>query len=355
MDTCISNLAIRGIATCLPGQSYQIESFGDMFGHQEVKRIMKGTGVRKVHIAPESICASDLCEAAAKRLLKQLHIEAVDIDGVVFVSQTPDYIFPATSALLQHRLGLPASAVAFDINYGCSGYIYGLYQASILVAAGGCSRVLVLVGDTFTRLIHPGDRSMRMVMGDGAAATLVEKGSDSLYFSIGTDGSGGDHIRIKAGGSRYPRTEETSNAYTDNDGNVRNDETVHMNGFKVMSFALTQVPLTIDRVLAQASWPKDTVNLFALHQANELMIEFLRKKIKVSKDVLPSTLQETGNTGPASIPLMLSAIGDDFAEEKRKRSVPCGFGVGLSWGAVAADLSKTVILPTIYLDGSASL
>jgi 3-oxoacyl-[acyl-carrier-protein] synthase-3 len=278
-------------------------------------------------------------------LFNGLGISPSSIDGIVFVSQTPDYILPATSAALQHRLGIPIESVAFDINYGCSGYIYGLFQAALLVSTGACENVLVCAGDVTTQLINHQDRSVRMLFGDAGSASLVSKGENSMAFNIKTDGAGGRHLIIPAGGMRYPRDERSKICSTRENGNIRSDDDLFMDGMEIMSFALKEVPGIIDELLDHNKWSKDDVGTFGFHQANRFMLNYLRKKMKLPEGKVPVVVEGIGNSGPASIPVMLTD------ESVRSRDVSllgkvvlCGFGVGLSWGAVGLDLTDTILI-----------
>lgn len=348
MKSKFTHSIIKGIASAIPKDTVDLSSFSSLYGTEEVKRIIASTGIEQIRVAKEGQCTSDLCAAAAEVLLEKLELSPSTIDGIVFVSQTSDYKMPATSVLLQHRLGLPTTAVAFDINYGCSGFVYGLYQASMLIESGGCERVLVCVGDTSTRLVHPGDRSVRMVFGDGGSATLLEKGESTSHFILRTDGSGAEHLIIPAGGSRKPLSDETSIPFEVEDGNIRNEESVGMNGMEIMSFALREIPPMIDELLDLTGWNKDEVGTYALHQANKFMLDYLRKKMKLHKNSVPVAVSNVGNTGPASIPLMLSIKNTELTESNQlQKVICCGFGVGLSWASCSLDLSSTLILDPI--------
>lgn len=348
MKSTFLNSVIKGISTAVPSELFDLNLLSNYYGPDEVKRIIASTGIEQIRVAKEGQCTSDLCFAAAKGLLERLEVQPTTISGIVFVSQTPDYKMPATSVLLQHRLGLPTTAVAFDINYGCSGFVYGLYQASMMIEAGGCERVLVCVGDTSTRIVHPKDRSVRMVFGDGGSATLVEKGQSSSSYLLKTDGSGAEHLIIPGGGFRNPSSEETSLQKEAEDGNIRTEENVRMNGMEIMSFALREIPNMINELLRETGWEKDEVGTYALHQANTFMLEYLRKKMKLNKDSVPIAVSNVGNTGPASIPLMFSIRHQELTNRNQlQKVVCCGFGVGLSWAACSVDLSSTIILDPI--------
>ena len=330
MNIKIKNLSIQGISAVIPKNKLDLKVLANQFGQNEIDRIMMSTGIESVGIALPDQKSADFCLHAAQFLMEQLSILPESIDAIIFVSQTPNYKMPATSCILQNKLKLPKSAVAFDINYGCSGYIYGLYQASLLINSGSCERVLVCVGDTISRYLDPNDHKVRLLFGDGGAATIIEKGTQDIAFNIMTDGSGFQHLMID-------KTNESSNAY------------LHMQGSEIMEFALREVPPSIDAVLANMSWKKEDVGIFALHQANQFMLDYLRKKLDIKKQQVPIAIQHYGNTGPASIPLVLCHHRENFTADSKRKVIFSGFGVGLSWGSIAVDLSETEMMNVLEI------
>ena len=348
MNVKINNVKISAIAATLPDEEFDLTDLCDIYDEDEINRIIKVNGISTIRVAPEEVCASDLCENAANLIFQ--HYQKENITGIVFVSQTPDYILPSTSSCLQHRLGLSKECVAFDLSNGCPGYIYGLYQAAMLINSGSCESVLVCAGDVITRFINPLDKSNRMVFGDAGSATIVEKGEGSISFSFMTDGSGAEHLIIPAGGCRYPRDENSEMVSVRSDGNMRSDEDLFMNGLEVMNFSMSEVPKRIHSVLSNQGWEKSQITLYGFHQANKFILDYLRKKMNISKTSLPVAMQNTGNTGQASIPLMLTKEYNRLVEENRlEKTVLCGFGVGLSCASASLDLSQTNILPTQIL------
>ncbi|MDM8549341.1 ketoacyl-ACP synthase III [Desulfobacterales bacterium HSG2] len=349
MNVKLNGVFVSAIAAAMPEEVFDLTELYDIYEKKEVDQIIRTNGISKVRIAGEDVCASDLCEKAAGMILADEDKERVT--GIVFVSQTPDHILPATSAALQHRLGLPTSAVAFDISTGCPGYVYGLYQGALLVSSGSCNAVLVCAGDVITRYVNPLDRSNRMVFGDAGSATLIEKGDGQMAFSFMTDGSGREHLIIPAGGCRYPVDENSEMVSVREDGNMRSDEDLFMHGLEIMNFSIREVPKAVDAVLAKMDWSKSDVGLFGFHQANKFMLDYLRKMIKVPAESVPVAMEETGNTGPASIPLMLALEHERLATEDRLgKAVLCGFGVGLSCAAIAAELSGAKIYEAVELE-----
>jgi 3-oxoacyl-[acyl-carrier-protein] synthase-3 len=331
MQANFENISIRGISTAIPKNTLLLSSLGSKFGDHEVLRIMKNTGINSLRVAPPSMKCSDLCAAAANDLLEKLNIDPMTLDAIIFVSQTPDFIAPPTSTILQHKLGMNQSVAAFDINYGCSGYVYGLLQAALLIKSG-CSRVLICAGDVITPFLAEDDRQLRMVLGDAASATIVECGHDNLTFSVKTDGSWAEHLTAER---KMPRQDV--------------DGFYQMNGSKVMEFALREVPTVIDEILALKKWNKEDVGTYIFHQPNKFMLDYLRKKTKLSINSVPIEVENVGNTGPASIPLTLALAANKLTNTDLEKVILCGFGVGLSWGACAANLMNTLINKTVEI------
>ena len=349
MKTAFDGIKIAGLCVCLPKNILEINSLAAEFGEKKIKRTIALTGVEKIHIADERVTAADLCLKAAERLMGSLSVKCADVDGLVFVSITPDYRAPATSGIMQHKLGLSRNTAAFDINGGCSGYILGLYQAAMLLSAGGCEKVLVCCGDTQSKLVNAKDHSLRVLLRAAGSATLLEKGGGKVHFVLKTDGSGYAHIIIPAGGTRLPYSPQTCREEVDGNGNIRSPNNICMNGLEVLKFALQEVPPLIEEILGMVGWIKDDVGIFALHQANGVILDYLRREMRLSHEVMPTAMRTVGNTSSASIPLLLVQERERLTREARlEKAVLSGFGVGLSWGAAALDMAGTNILDAIY-------
>lgn len=340
MQTIINNIGIESVTAWLPEDRLDMRSLGSLYGNAEVENIIKATGVESVRIAEETMTSSDMCYKAAEHLFDMDGIDRSSIDGLILVSQTSDYILPATSICLQDRLGFSENTVCMDIHYGCSGYVYGLFQAACWIHSGMCSRVLVLAGDTTSRMINPMDKSLRMVFGDCGTATLVGRGDHSMGFHIQSDGSGADRLIVPAGGFRTPVSAETSLLEYDEEHNGRTQNDLFMDGMAIFNFAITKVHNNVNSLLEAMHWEKDSVGLFALHQANVFMVNYVRKKLKARPEVIPTNVTNYGNTGPATIPLLFSDLCGEGKYDLSK-VVMSGFGVGLSWGSVAANMCYT--------------
>lgn len=341
MKTIINNVYVRAVNSWLPKTNVELRSFASLYGEAEVESIIKATGVERVRITDETMTSSDMCFNAAEALFEQEKYDRSLIDGLVFVSQTTDWILPATSISLQDRLGLSKDVVCVDIHYGCSGYIYGLFLAASWIACGACENVLVLAGDTTSRMINEHDKSLRLVFGDCGTASIISKGTGQMGFHIQSDGSGSDRLIVPAGGFRLPISEETSVLEWDEDKNGRSKNDLFMDGMAIFNFAITKVHKNINTLIEDMGWQKEDVGFYGLHQANEFMVNYVRKKLKVAEELTPVNVKDYGNTGPATIPLLLSDLCSSKHPYDLRKVIMSGFGVGLSWGSVATDLSQT--------------
>ncbi len=337
---------IKAIASILPSKEVDLEQLpiGD---EKNKKKIINTTGIKFIRKAKENRTTVDYCCEVGEYLLENQKIDRELIDGIVFVSQTPDYIMPASSCLLQNKLNLRKNLVAFDINYGCSGYVYGLFQAFLLIETGVCSNVLVFTGDTMTRHVNEKDRALMMVLGDAASVTLVGKAdNDNLsMFSFYTDGAGYDKLIIPAGSNRIPiKKGVTDLLVEDEDGNSRSQENLYMNGLEIMTFSSSVVPKLIKNCLTKIDWDIRSLDKIFLHQPNKFIVNFIAKKLKLTEKEVPVYLEKIGNTGPASIPLMLSGL---YSNNSLEKVLLCGFGVGLSAASLATTMKNAKILPIL--------
>lgn len=348
----VDNFAIRGICCALPKKEISIHELGkSYFPREEIQKIEDIIGIKKLYLAQEGQTSSDLCCEAAERLLSDLNWEKNSIDGVLFISQTPDYIAPATSFLLQYKLGLGKHCIALDINLGCSGYVYGIWLASQFISTGTCKRVLVLVGDTLSKLVSKKDKSVALIFGDGASASAVEYSEEKnpATFILNSDGSGANSLIVPAGGFRRSICDETKKMEKDEDGNIRNDENIHMNGMDIFGFAVREVPKVLNEIIQCHGWTLNDVDKVYLHQANSYMLKFIAKKIKISTEKIPQNIDRFGNTSGTTIPLL---ICDKMSNEIRFNSfntLMAGFGVGLSWGAVALNMGNIHCSEILYI------
>ena len=335
---------ITAIASRLPEQRLGNEALAELYPGWTAEKILEKTGIAERRIAASDETASDLAFTAARRLFDERGVDPTSIDFLLFCTQTPDYILPTTACLLQDRLGLPSHCGALDFNLGCSGFVYGLSLAKGLVETGQASRVLLLTADTYSKLIHPGDKSVRTLFGDGACATLIEavEGDASAIgpFVFGTDGRGAHNLIVPTGGFRRARDATSAVEVEDASGNVRTADDLYMNGAEIMAFTLASVPTAVDALLAKAGLGKDEVDLFVPHQANAFMLERLRRKLGAPPERWVVELERVGNTVSSSIPLALERRLDAgvSAGNGSRLAVLVGFGVGYSWAAACVRI-----------------
>lgn len=322
---------IYKIAVHFPSRVVDNDELARVYSEWSAEKIYEKTGIRRRHVVQENECASDLAAAAAEKIL--LHYPRSEVDFLLLCTQSPDYVLPTTACILQHRLELPTACGAFDFNLGCSGYVYGLAITEGLIRGGLASNVLLLTADTYSRHIHPGDKSVRTIFGDAGAATLVSTRSRCRLhsFVLRTDGSGAEHLMIRTGGARHPQPEPTP-AVLDQSGNVCDPNCLHMDGPEIFNFTLQSVPSLVNEVVRKAGLRLDEVDYFIFHQANAYMLEHLRRKLKIPQDRFAVCLEDCGNTVSASIPIALDAALRAGRIKAGMKILLAGFGVGLSWG-----------------------
>ena len=344
-------VGIKGLAACVPANKIVNRQYTQTFSKEEAESIVEKTGIEERRFALPSTTASDLCFEAADNLLNELNVDRSYVDVVLFVTQTADYRMPASAIILQDRLGLSKDTLAFDINIGCSGYVYGLSVAFMYAQQKHIRKVLLLDGETRSRVYSPKDRKTAFLFGDGGTATLIE--NDAAFgqssFLMGSDGSRQDLIKMDAGGYRNLSSPETlSEKVVDEYGNIRSEEHGYMNGSDVFSFVLREIPRNFKSLLAYSKYDKEMLDKFFFHQANKYMNDYLGKKLKVPAEKAPQSLQKYGNTSSVSIPLNIVDHygGQHIIDEKWLLS---GFGVGMSWASTILPARDIKVLPIIEL------
>lgn len=345
----VKGTAIRGIASAVPASRQSTADLAKVFGADEAEKIALGSGVRTRRVGRPDLCCSDLCHAASESLFKELAWDRGSIEALVFVSQSCDYPMPATACILQDRLGLPKTCAAFDVSLACSGYVYGLWIATGLIATG-CKRVLLLAGEMGSRMVSPMDRSTAPLFGDAGTATALESdGGATMHFELGTDGAGYQHLIVPAGTAtaRLPHSAQTMERTERAGGNIRSDEDLYMNGAEMFTFTLREVPPLIDVMLEHSQWQRDEVDHFLFHQANEFMLVHLAKRMGIPKQKLPLILEHYGNTSSASIPLAVTHALRQSLEKRTLKLVMAGFGSGFSWGACAVEMGPIAAPPLV--------
>lgn len=345
-----SGIRVAGVAGAVPANYVDNVNDHVFCPEDDRRKIVALTKVAKYRKAPAGMCASDLCQGAAEALFAGLDRSPEDIDAIVFATMTPDYRVPSTACVMQDRLKCRTTIAAFDINMGCSGYVVGLYTACSLVQGGGLQRVLLLSGDTQTKLCHPEDKNVVFLLGDGGTATLIERDpkADDIVIELMTDGSRFKNLYVPAGGFRCPSNNATRQVVEQADGGVRSAENLYMNGMEIFKFSATDVVKSIGDFMDAQQLSADNVDSLFLHQANGFMNEKIARKLKFPDVKVPTTIPFFGNTGSASIPLTIAHHFSTTTPTKA-RCVLSGFGVGLSWGVVSATLDNIYSPPIVEL------
>lgn len=344
----VSKIALRGISACVPERCEE-NRLSPLLNEEEREELISSVGVERRRVAPENLCSSDLCLTAAEKLLSALAWKKSEIRWLVFVSQTPDYVLPATSCLLQDRLGLSKNCATLDISLGCSGWVYGLnVLASLLTGTRG--KGLLLAGDLTTRTQYFRDKTTFPLFGDAGTATALEffENAAPMHFELGTDGNGFESIIIPDGGFRNPCAPDSFREFTTETGATLTRRHVALNGMDVFAFAQSCAPKSIRCLCENCGIPLDAIDLFVLHQANRMINERVRQKLGMPESKTPSSLKDFGNTSSASIPLTLvTQCREKISENASQKILACGFGVGLSWGSVLFDSGKDVVVPEL--------
>lgn len=329
---------IKAISYYLPEKVLSNESLIEEFPEWSVEKIASKTGIYERRIVDNSVCSSDIAILSCRKLFEEHDIRPSEIEFLIFCTQSPDYFLPTTACIIQDKLEIPRSAGAFDYNLGCSGYVYGLSIAKGLIESGAVSNVLLVTADTYSKFLHPSDKSVRTIFGDGASATFLSVTYDFLDDSIGsfvfgTDGRGANNLIVKNGGMRNPV--RTSFIKEDDFGNLRDENSLYMNGSEIFIFTLNIVPKTVNSILFKANLSKDEIDLFVFHQANQYMLNELRKKLKIPEEKFYLHLEKCGNTVSSTIPIALYHAFKDGKISKGSKVMVLGFGVGYSWaGAI---------------------
>ena len=318
----------------LPEKVVTNEEFDKQFPEWNVEKALNTVGVKSRHYAEENETALDLAKEAIKKLFKKYPELTTKIDGLIFCTQSPDYVMPSNSFLIQRDFNLNQNMVCYDINLACSGYIYGLMQASALLSTGLCHNILIVTGDTYSKYLKPDDRSTRLLFGDGASVSWV--GSPNplcpkpmlesfVDFSLASDGAGWDKFIIEAGGCRNPLTKANEEG-----------SKIYMNGLQVLNFVNSKVTVQLKTFMEKHALNTENVEQFVFHQASRLALETLKTRFKIPQEKVTDNLIHVGNTVSSSIPIALKDYMTKNTPKDGSNVVLCGFGVGFSWGTMLA-------------------
>lgn len=344
----IPNIRIAGISSAVPrvvADNLELS----LLAENERDAFVKGVGIRHRRIAPPSVCASDLCIAATQRLLAETGLGPGEIGVLVFVTQTPDFLLPGNSMLAQKRLDLPTSTFLLDLNQGCAGYVYGLATLSGIMSSTGIKKGLLLVGDTISRLISPEDKSTVPIFSDAGSATLLEYSTEpaQISFNIGSDGNGSAAIYVHDGGARHPFRKESLIPQDIEPGIRRARANLAMQGVDVLQYVFRYVVPNISDLLEMARWNIADPDFYVFHQANRLLNEGLVKKLGLTREKVPESLLDFGNTCSATIPVTLNHRLHRTVSEGRHKLLLSGFGIGFSWGSALMEVDS-LVCPEVF-------
>jgi len=334
------NVGISAIAGVVPKRVIDNYHYTHFMTDKEVQTLISMTGIAARRFAEVDTCSSDLCIAAAEKLFSEANVDRNEIDVLLFVSQTPDYRTPPSSMMIADKLRLKKDIGAFDINLGCSGFVYGLHAAFMYASQIEIRKVLLLNGETKSKAYSSRDKATSLLFGDGAAATLVEKvnAANPTIMSMNSNGAGYKHIMMPGGGYRKPSSEETLMEKKYPDGSIRTEEQGAMDGEAVFNFTITDVPKDIKETLMESGLAWDDIDYFVPHQANRFITDHIAKKFKITPEKLLYSLHKYGNTSSVSIPLTIADWFPFGIRQGKTKILLTGFGVGLSWGTVITDL-----------------
>jgi 3-oxoacyl-[acyl-carrier-protein] synthase-3 len=340
----ISGVRISGLVTAVPKNEVSLsedEAYLYDGNHAQIDRLKQTIGLDKRRVVEEGVTALDLAEPAVRKLLEETNTDPETVDGLFMVTQTPDYLQPGNAVLLQGRTGLPTSCACMDFNLGCSGYVYGLWAAHSFMASGGLKKVILVVGDTISRIVSKDDRALRPLFGDAACATLLEAypGAPEAIFELNSDGTGYQSLWQPGGGFREPANEENSVAVEMGEGIKRSRCQLHMEGAEIFNFSLKVELPAIKGMLEETGWDTDEVDGFVFHQANRYIIDNIRRRLRLPEEVVPAgTVEKFGNQSGASIPGTLTDHYGDQLTQRDHKLILSGFGVGLSWATCAVQI-----------------
>lgn len=347
-----SGVGITAMAGAVPKKVINNLEYTEFFPTEQVKEVVEKIGIYERRFADEKTCSSDLCFAAAQKLILDNNINRDEIDLLVFVSQTQDYRMPATSITLQHRLGLKQSCIAFDINLGCSAFIYGISVVYSMMSNSNLRKALILDGETRSKVYSPRDRRSAFIFGDGGVAALVERNEKfkETTLSLNSDGSRADLIMIKAGGYRHMSTSKTlKERVVDEYGNMRSDEQGYMKGGDVFNFVIREIPRDIKKTIAEAGKTTENIDFFCFHQANNFINSYIAKKMKLDLEKIPHTIEKFGNTSSVSVPLtIVSELKDKI--KGPKILMLSAFGVGMTWATGIVSFVDTNISDIVEVE-----
>ena len=346
----IKNVRIAGVSACVPNRIVKTAELG-ILNEEESLTFDNTVGIKERRLGPDSLCASDMCQAAAERLISELGWDKESIDALIFESVTGDYYpTPPTSCLLQDRLGLSSNCFCLDLPMGCCGSLYAINVAGNMLSAGNIHRALLLVGDTALRMGSMRDKSRVPLFGDAGTAIALEydTNADDIVIEFHTMGSGYKALMTPHGGFRNPTTPDSFEYEDFGNGIIRRKRDTLIEGMDVFTFAISRPPKSFEQFIADYQLDKEKdIDYYLIHQANKMIVDRIVKKLKLPIEKVPYNLEQFGNTGGASVPmLMVTRLREQLQQDKPHRLLCSSFGLGLSWGTMMLNI-KNVVIPEL--------
>lgn len=329
---------IKGISYFLPERILTNEELVKEFPEWTIEKVAEKIGVSERHIAADDETSVDMAIKAGQKIFDEFKINPLDIDFVMLCTQSPDYFLPTSACIIQDKLGIPTRSGAIDFNLGCSGFVYGLALAKGLVFSSIARNVLLITSETYSKFIHPRDKSNRTIFGDAAAATLIstEGFAEILNFVLGTDGKGAKNLIVASGAMRH--NNPINDLEFDESGNPKSSDHLFMDGYDIFNFTLEKVPALVKSTLKKNLMQQSDIDLFVFHQANKYMLNFLRKKIQIPEEKFHYFIDKVGNTVSSTIPIALCEALQNQNLRSNKNILIAGFGVGYSWGSTVLNI-----------------
>lgn len=353
MNLKFNQKKITGLLTILPQIEIKFEDELENYNFSKAQslKLKMVMGYDKHRIVDEKTCISDLAVFGMNYLFENKLLSKNDVDAIVVVTQSPDFLMPPTSVIIQGQLGLKNDMYCLDINQGCAGYIVGLHQAFMLLDQEKINKVALINADILSKKVNRRDRNSFPLIGDAASITIVEKDNDAkpIFGNIKFNGAAWDTLMIPAGGFRLPSSPETSIAVDDGKGNFRSPDNLVMKGDAVFNFVQTEVPPMIDALTNFANCPISEIDYFMFHQPNKFMLQKLADKMKVEYHKMPFNIVENfGNASGVTIPTAITYnLGEKLVENEFTICL-AGFGVGLTWGSLLLETGKFNFCNAIY-------
>lgn len=345
----IKNVEIKGVSACVPSKTEENKDY-PFFAENELDRMIPTIGVERRHVCEPGVTPSDMCYQAAEKLIESLNWEKDSIDLLIFNSPKRDYISPDTACILQDRLGLSNSVMAFDTNLGCTGWVYGISTIASILSVGTMRRALLLCGDIPSKNSSYYDKTEYPLFSDCGTATALEfnEGAADIVCELGTDGAGYEAIIQRDGGARHPFSVESLVMHEYGPGIKRTNLNSEMDGMSVFAFAMKRAPKSLKNLMDYMQAEVNDIDDFFFHQANLYMNKKIAKKAGINFESLPFSIYDYGNTSNASIPLTMVVTRREELSSAKRKNVGCGFGVGLSWASVYFETDHLVIPEIVY-------